>query len=244
MTIGFPNMRFSKDIMKDLLFNPARFYNGLENEENDIRSPAIIVIIVGLISAISGYLSGSVTAQLLSKVSPGIGGFLGILGAIGAIIGVFFFWIIWGTVIYIISNRFSHERGTKLKGPGSLIHTLALIGYGYLPQAIGALIILIIGVIYLPAVKIPAISGTSNPQALESAAKAIFLDPSMQAFSFGSTAISVLFLIWSANSWIFGIRHGKGLSAREAIITVAIPVAVYILIITLSAIFATPGGSK
>ncbi len=234
-------MRFNKDKVKEILFNPSKFYKGLVNEENDIRSPAIIVLIVGIISAISAYMSGSITGQLLSKTSPGIGGLLGIIAALGAIVAVFFFWIIWGLVIYVISNRISHVRGMKLKGPGSILHTVALIGYGYLPQAIGALIVLILGVIYLPSIKIPVLTGTANQQAIESATRSIFLDPSMQAFNLGSSVISLLFLFWSANIWIFGLRHGKGLSSKQAILTVAVPVIVYIIILMLSATFAIPG---
>jgi len=48
--------------------------------------------------------------------------------------------------------------------------------------------------------------------------------------------VSILFLIWSANIWIFGMKYARNLSTRDAALTVGIPVGVYILytVITLA----------
>jgi hypothetical protein len=35
-------------------------------------------------------------------------------------------------------------------------------------------------------------------------------------------------MLWSANIWVFGLKHARTLSTRDAVITVAIPVLVYI----------------
>ncbi len=45
-------MIYRKDMMKGVLFKQAGRYNWLENEEKNIRSPAIIVHMVEIISAI------------------------------------------------------------------------------------------------------------------------------------------------------------------------------------------------
>ncbi|VUT26934.1 MAG: Yip1 domain protein [Candidatus Methanolliviera sp. GoM_oil] len=44
-----------------------------------------------------------------------------------------------------------------------------------------------------------------------------------------SYAINILFMLWSANIWVFGLKHARNLTTKNALITVAIPVAVYVL---------------
>jgi hypothetical protein len=44
-----------------------------------------------------------------------------------------------------------------------------------------------------------------------------------------SSIIGMLFMLWSANIWVFGVKHARNLSTRNALITVAIPVAVYLV---------------
>jgi hypothetical protein len=41
--------------------------------------------------------------------------------------------------------------------------------------------------------------------------------------------ISMVFLLWSANIWIFGMQHARKLSPRDAALSVGIPVVLYIL---------------
>ncbi len=36
-------------------------------------------------------------------------------------------------------------------------------------------------------------------------------------------------MLWSANIWVFGLKHARNLSTKNALITVAIPMAVYVL---------------
>ena len=45
----------------------------------------------------------------------------------------------------------------------------------------------------------------------------------------GPTLIGILFTLWSANIWVFGLKHARNLSTKNAVITVAIPVGLYVL---------------
>ena len=45
-----------------------------------------------------------------------------------------------------------------------------------------------------------------------------------------SGIVGILFLIWSANIWIFGMKYARNLSTRNAVLTVGIPVGLYILV--------------
>jgi hypothetical protein len=44
-----------------------------------------------------------------------------------------------------------------------------------------------------------------------------------------SSVLGIIFLLWSANIWVFGIRYARGLTLRNAAITVGVPVALYLL---------------
>ena len=41
--------------------------------------------------------------------------------------------------------------------------------------------------------------------------------------------VTIVFLLWSANIWIFGLQHARKLSARDAALCVGIPVIAWIL---------------
>ena len=41
--------------------------------------------------------------------------------------------------------------------------------------------------------------------------------------------IGLLFMLWSANIWVFALKHTRRLTTKNAVVTVAIPMAVYIL---------------
>jgi hypothetical protein len=41
--------------------------------------------------------------------------------------------------------------------------------------------------------------------------------------------IGLLFWLWSANIWIFGVKEARRLSIRDAVITVAVPVGIYLI---------------
>jgi len=44
-----------------------------------------------------------------------------------------------------------------------------------------------------------------------------------------SGIIGILLVLWSANIWIFGIKHVRNVSTKNALITVGVPVGIYIV---------------
>jgi hypothetical protein len=56
-------------------------------------------------------------------------------------------------------------------------------------------------------------------------------DPAMMEMTQIISIISIVFLLWSANIWISGMRNARQLSDRDAALCVGIPVVVYILYI-------------
>jgi hypothetical protein len=54
-------------------------------------------------------------------------------------------------------------------------------------------------------------------------------DPAMMEMTQIASIISIVFLLWSANIWISGMRNARQLSERDAALCVGIPVVLYIL---------------
>jgi hypothetical protein len=52
-------------------------------------------------------------------------------------------------------------------------------------------------------------------------------DPAMMALIQITSIISIVFLVLSANIWIFGLKHARTLSLRDAAICVSVPVVGY-----------------
>ncbi|MDP3565214.1 MAG: YIP1 family protein, partial [Methanoregula sp.] len=89
----------------------------------------------------------------------------------------------------------------------------------------------IIALDYIPRIHVPQLSAAAsqNPDLITEAVKALLHDPAMMELSQIAMIISMVFLLWSANIWIFGMQHSRKLSPRDAALCVSIPVVLYIL---------------
>ena len=206
--------------MIDILTNPDKFFEAKMAEEVSLKIPALIVLIIGIISGIGAYFMGGLTAKMLSGTLPpeaqAFLSFISISTAIAAVIVSFILWVGFAIVFFGISCIF--------KGGGKFKPTLEFVGYGYIPMIfsgiIGAILIYtIVSTAHIPAVTDPTMIG----EALEPLMK----NPMMQL----SYAISILFTLWSANIWVFGVKHARNLSTKNALICVAIPVVLYLIIL-------------
>jgi hypothetical protein len=162
---------------------------------------------------------------MMAGLIPGMESIIAISTILGALFGIFVFWGIWAGIFYLISSLFN--------GKGTFKRTLEFIGYGYLPQIFGAILTVIVAIQYLPRVIIPEITtaASQDPQLIQEAVKALMHDPAMMEMTQIISIISIVFLLWSANIWIFGMRNARQLSERDSALCVGIPVVLYILYI-------------
>jgi hypothetical protein len=207
----------------DVLVNPNAFFQEAMQENINLKISGLIILIAAIIGAAYGYVYGNLTAEMMAGGMPGLGSIILAFAIIAAFISIFVFWIIWTGVIFLLSAAF--------KGKGSFKRTLEFVGYGYIPQIFGSLIAIIIALEYLPRVIIPHITQATlqDPQLMQDAIKSLTHDPAMLEFTQISTIVTIVFLLWSANIWIFAIRHSRELSARDAVICVMVPVIAFIL---------------
>lgn len=208
----------------DILIRPGAFFSGMMGEkEESFKWPLVILLAGGIVAAGYGYLLGGATGQMMSDAVPGIGMIVTLASAIGAFLGVFIFWLVWTAVVFALSLAF--------KGDGSFKRTLQVIGYGYLPQVIGSVIALIVAIEYVPKIVVPKITSAmmQDPAAMQQVTMSLMRDPAMIELTQITTLITIVFLLWSANIWIFGLQHARKLSPRDAALCVGIPVIAYIL---------------
>jgi hypothetical protein len=199
-----------------LLFtDPDGFFRREMMEWSDLKTPAFIVLIAGIIGAASAYLVSRTVLQIFPGNLQTATGLVAVVGVAGAIVWIFLAWVAYTTVFHVISMLFM--------GKGTFAGTLAVVGYGFLPTIIGSLIGLLLFWYYLPTLQVGPVSDVMD---IQSATTAFTHAPVFQMVSM----IGIIFLLWSANIWVYGLRYSRGISLRHAVMTVAMPVVVLIVV--------------
>ena len=228
-----------KGMLPLLLLRPDAFFSERIKEAEDLKIPGIIVIIGAIIAAAGAYLlSGIYTGLFSAAAGEGMASVMGIISAISAFFAfIIIWWLIFSGVFYLLSMDFA--------GSGTFRRTLEFVGYGLVPVIIGVIISAIVSLYYLPMVEVPVISNIQDPAAVQRVMSDILADPAFREYTQISSILSVIFLAWSANLWIFGIRHARALSFRNGIIVVLIPVVIFAIYTLYMAFIGTPfiGGS-
>ncbi len=200
----------------DLLFRPAAFFPAhLVGDKPDMKMPLAIVLLSGIVSAVSAAYVSSVTMAMMPSEVAEMGTMLLGIGAVAAFISAVIFWVIIAGVFQGISAL----RG----GKGDFQRTLAVAGYGSLPMVFGSILSSFIIYFSLSGVTIRPVS---DPMQISAAVTELMSGPSMMM----AGVISLIFVLWSANIWLFGMQEARSLSGKDALITVGIPVVVYFLI--------------
>jgi len=214
-----------KNSLLNMLVHPDAFFENALREKESLKVPALIVLAGSVVAAAYGYIVGGPVSGLMTGAMPSIATVVLIFAVIGPLLGTFLFWAIWSGLIFGIS--------AALGGKGTFKRTLEFVGYGYIPQIIGTLITFIVALEYIPRVVVPHIafnpSDPNSGQILQDAVKSLMHDPAMMEFTQIAAIISIVFLLWSANIWIFGAKHSRQLTLRNAAICVAVPVVVFVI---------------
>ena len=196
-------------IMANPLTNPDRFFAGISGRDSNLRIPAAIVLLAAIATGIYIAAVDGVTTPSPSAAVP----FTGISVAtsvIGGLIIMSISWLLYAGVFYAIS--------TMLGGVGSFRRVFEFTGYGFIPAIIAPVIGLAAVWLAYPGIDFSAI----DPQLMK---QTLMQNPLMKA----SDIAGILFLLWSAVIWIFGVKHACDISRRTATVTVVLPVAVYLL---------------
>lgn len=208
-----------------IVTNPDAFFRELPADREELKIPALIVLAGGILGAVSAYLMASVTVKMMSSLMSGIESIAGFGAALWTICFAFLSWLIITGVFYLVSSAF--------RGEGSFRKCLEVVGYGSVPQMFSALLVAIASFVYLPDITVPSVSGSaaSDPQAIQAAMASFMHQAAMVEYTQVTALISIVFLLWSAHIWIYGMKTARSLSMRDAAITVGTPVVLYTLYI-------------
>lgn len=198
-----------------LCTDPDGFFRRDPKDWSGLKIPAAIVFAAGIIGAIAAYPVSQTMLKILPENLQAASGLVGVIGTVGAIAGTFIAWVAYTAVFFILSMIFM--------GKGTFTRTLAAMGYGFIPAAIGNFLNLILYWYYLPGIQVTPVKDVMD---IQSATATLTHSPVFQI----TGIIGIIFLVWSASIWIFGLRSSRGLTLRNAAISVGIPVLVFIAI--------------
>lgn len=227
-----------KRILPALLLSPDTFFSGRMKEPEDLRIPGMIVLIGAVIAAAGSYLvSGIYAGMFAAAAGEGMAALMGVIGGVSAFFAfIIIWWLIFSGIFYLLSMAFS--------GNGSFRRTLEHTGYGLVPVIIGSCLSLLVSLYYLPMIEVPVITSFQDPAAVQRLMSMVLEDPAYREFMRVTSLISVIFLAWSANLWIFGIRHARALTVKSALVVVLVPVIIYSIVVLAMAFggITIPGG--
>ena len=201
--------------IKEILITPGHFFEEKCREEASLKVPVLIVLIAGVISGISAYIVSGKTIEAMGSGLEGFAFIASLFGFAGALIGTFIYWIIW-VIAFLVMIYI-------LKGKATFKQLAEVTGYGFIPQIFGGIITTAITITSIQNLVIPA---TSNMHEIEAAMKAFTTSSPMMAASL----VSIIFTIWSANIWLFGIKESSGLEFKKAAICVGVPLVAFIIL--------------
>jgi len=201
--------------IKEIILSPKSFFDDLSGQPESLRMPFLIISILGLISGITAAIVSQKTAALLPAEAQFMAGILPVIGFVGAVIMTYIIWLLWSVAFFVISSL--------LKGEGSFKRMMEIVGYGSVPQIIGGIFSAIITINYMSGLDIRPIS---DPMQIEAYTQTLMTDPMMTM----AAVLAIIFLLWSANIWIFGVMRCRKLDLKKAAITVTLPIIVYIIL--------------
>jgi len=193
-----------------LLLNPDGFFEELLKGDVSLKGPAGIVFLNAVVALIPTVL---IMQKLMSSLPEGAQAFAGVgmaIGAVGAFLGIFAYWIIGSAVFHALSSL--------VGGEGSFRRTVQVVGYGFLPSLLGAIVGAGVMLVVLPSIEF----SLSNPEAMQQSLQG---NSAMAA----SSLVNGLFYVWSGNIWVFGMMHARDLSRRDSLMAVGIPVGLMVL---------------
>ena len=205
--------------MANLLINPDEFFRERAASPPNLQLPLLIILIGGVISGINAYLVTGLMARGMTEETVQYLLILQFSSFNFALIMVFVLWVLFSVVFYGISSF--------LKGEGRFKKLLEVIGFGYLPWLLGTIVTTAIFVAVSPTIQVPVIDIMDPQQAAETGRtiRGIFAENTYLMIGW---VVGVLFIIWTAYLWVFGIQHSGKIELRFAVITVVLPVASYI----------------
>jgi hypothetical protein len=215
--------------MLELFKNPNEFFRNKISEPEDLKKPFYIVVGLWLSRLfmltmimelfISSYSSKS--AMDFSSITSDMYVFFVIillLVLIVTFIGILILWITTAGVFYVFSALFH--------GKGSFKRVLEFTSYGFIPYVIDTIATPFYLWLIIPKIDLISVIGTME----ETGDTSILVNEILYAnlsLTIASTLFSILLFVLALYIWMNGMKYGRNLSTKKAILTVGIPAVLY-----------------
>ncbi|WP_406657303.1 Yip1 family protein [Methanolobus sp. ZRKC2] len=206
--------------MLELFTNTDAFFEKKINEKQEFKTPIIIIGLVWLAGVFSlALIFSGFISEFPSDILYPILMVAAIALAIG-LVGNYFMWVLCSSIFYMISIVF--------QGKGNFNRVLEFSSYGFIPYIISTVVSSIYMWRLFLDIDMFSMSGTIGAND----------DPSIffNQLIFSNIAGTVFIVIFSlamfglsAYIWTYGMKYSRNLSLKKALLTVGIPLAVYVI---------------
>ncbi|MFA0823217.1 MAG: YIP1 family protein [Methanomethylovorans sp.] len=197
--------------MLEVLTNPGNFFEKKLKEEIDLKPPYAIISALSLLTVITAFILMEEMMNILFNGMPrNAQQTIIALGLVAIMLTVAIGWVAISSMFYILSLLFS--------GKGDFKRILEFVAYGFLPLILSSSINLVLMICMSLFVDF----STSDLQSIE----AVMLS---NPYVIASNIISIILSLWSANIWVFAMIHSRNLSVKNALITVGVPIIIYLI---------------
>ena len=197
-----------------LLTDPEAFF-GRRGTDPSLKGPLVVVTLIAAVNAVASVLQFRFMARLFENSGMGSGFATAIqaFSFVFVIAGPFVVWLLYAGVFQGISVLFD--------GDGDFSTTLAFVGWGFVPSVMGSVASVAIN-FYRFNVRGIDVPSEMSVEAYQQFSQSLQTGPLVAL----SAALGIVFTLWSAFLWTFGLKHARSLSVRQAAMTVALPVLV------------------
>jgi hypothetical protein len=198
----------------ELIYNPRKFFSDLKEEEIGFLPSFSFVLASAILSTASALVTADLVAKATVRVvtqglpaeqAQAIYTITYYSTIILPFIFTFLIWLIFSAILHGISAIFD--------GEGSFSTTMKFIGFCFLPN------ILLFPINFKIALDTAAILSVEGIQGL-----------ARDSIRVASASLSTITIGWQLLLWGFAIMYARGLDARRAFTTAAIPTLIYLAI--------------
>lgn len=204
--------------MLKLLVRPISTLEELEKREVELKRPFAVVLMLGCLAAVSSYQMFVKTSEAFPSELRGMVGLIGVMGSVFTAFAALVLWAIFAGIFHLLA--------LALRGEGAYKKLLELVGYGYAPQLISALVGVVIALFIFPQLRLE-VPIFASPEVVKSAVRQQIL--SQPAFQF-SYVLGNLCFVWSMSLWVLAVRVEHKLSLPKATIAAGLPCLAYMLV--------------